>query len=42
MARVIDRLRPYGIFILYGLLLSGALVEIARPVDRLLTRYLPQ
>ena len=41
MARVIDRLRPYGIFILYGLLLSGVLVEIARPVDRLLTRYLP-
>ena len=41
VARVIDRLRPYGIFILYGLLLSGVLLEIARPVDRLLTRYLP-
>jgi Zn-dependent protease len=41
VARVIDRLRPFGIFILYGLLLSGVLFEIIRPVDRLLTRYLP-
>lgn len=40
-ARVLDQLRPFGIFILYALLLSGALYYIWAPVDRFLTRVLP-
>ena len=40
-ARILDRLRPFGIFVLYGLILTGLLGEIIRPVQSLLVRYLP-
>lgn len=37
VARAIDGLRPYGFILLYGLMLSGALSRITRPVqDRIL------
>jgi Zn-dependent protease len=32
-AQVLDRIRPYGIFILYGLLLSGILWQIVEPIQ---------
>lgn len=32
-AQVLDRIRPYGIFILYGLLLSGILWQIVNPIQ---------
>jgi Zn-dependent protease len=32
-AQVLDRIRPYGIFILYGLLLSGILWQIVDPIQ---------
>ncbi|MEW6322080.1 MAG: site-2 protease family protein [Acidobacteriota bacterium] len=32
LAAAVDRLRPYGIFILYGLMLTGALSAIVSPV----------
>jgi Zn-dependent protease len=40
-ARVVDQLRPFGIFILYGLILTGLLGEIVRPVQGFLVRWLP-
>lgn len=40
LARQYDSLRPYGIFILYGLLLSGTLVTIIGPPYAFLTRLL--
>ena len=40
LARQYDSLRPYGIFILYGLLLSGTLVTIIGPPYAFLTRHL--
>lgn len=36
MARVIDRVRPFGIFVLYGLLLAGVLDDMVRPIRQLL------
>ena len=41
VARVLDRLRPYGILVLYALLLSGALFYIYRPINSFLVRWLP-
>jgi len=41
VARVIDQSRPFGIFILYGLILTGLLGEIVRPVQGFLVRWLP-
>jgi Zn-dependent protease len=40
-ARILDQLRPFGIFVLYALLLSGVLVWIAAPVNGFLVRWLP-
>ncbi|MEP7118250.1 MAG: site-2 protease family protein [Acidobacteriota bacterium] len=34
LAGVVDRIRPYGIIVLYALMLSGALFRIAGPVQR--------
>ncbi len=39
-AQVIDRLRPFGIFILYGLLLTGVLDALVGPIRRLLGNVL--
>lgn len=36
MAQVIDRVRPFGIFVLYGLLLAGVLDDLVRPIRQLL------
>lgn len=41
VARVIDQLRPYGIFVLYGLILTGMLGTLISPVQGLLVRWLP-
>jgi Zn-dependent protease len=41
VARVIDQLRPYGIFVLYGLILTGTLGWIMRPITGVLVRWLP-
>jgi Zn-dependent protease len=41
VARVIDQFRPYGIFVLYGLILTGMLGTIIGPVQGLLVRWLP-
>jgi Zn-dependent protease len=40
VARLIDRLRPYGFLILYGLLLTGVLGAIALPVQDAILRWL--
>jgi Zn-dependent protease len=40
-ARVLDRVRPYGIFVLYALILTGVLWEMMQPILRLLVRILP-
>jgi Zn-dependent protease len=40
-ARVLDRIRPFGIFILYALILSGVLWRMIEPIDRLLVRIVP-
>ena len=40
-ARILDQLKPFGIFVLYALLLSGMLVWIAAPVNGFLVRWLP-
>jgi Zn-dependent protease len=40
LADAFDRLRPYGFFILYGLMLSGALGTIAWPVAERLVGWL--
>jgi Zn-dependent protease len=40
-AQTLDRVRPFGILILYGLILTGVLFEMMRPIERLLVRILP-
>lgn len=40
MAGVVERLRPYGILVLYGLMFSGALSRITRPVQSALLDWL--
>jgi len=40
MARALDTLRPFGIFILYGLMFMGVLGYIAGPIDDVLGRLL--
>jgi Zn-dependent protease len=40
MAGVVERLRPYGILVLYGLMFSGALTRITRPVQSALLDWL--
>ncbi len=40
VARSIDWLRPYGFFIIYGLMLTGVLSTIMRPVQRFLLSFL--
>ena len=39
-AAVLDRLRPYGFVVLYGLMLSGILWTIVRPVEEMLLSWL--
>jgi Zn-dependent protease len=39
-ARAINWLRPYGIFIIYGLILTGVLTAILRPVQSFLLSFL--
>ena len=40
-ARVLDRIRPFGILVLYALILTGVLFQMMRPIDRMLTRLMP-
>lgn len=40
VAQMIDRLRPFGIFILYGLVLTGGLAAIVDPIRRFLGNVL--
>ncbi len=40
MAAVVDRIRPYGIFVLYALMLSGAMIRIVGPVQNFLVGWL--
>ncbi|MGE0815426.1 MAG: site-2 protease family protein [Vicinamibacterales bacterium] len=40
VAGLIDRLRPYGFILLYGLMLSGALTRVILPVQRVLRGWL--
>jgi Zn-dependent protease len=40
VARVIDRLRPFGILILYALMFMGVLSAIAGPINRIVARLL--
>ena len=40
MAAVVDRLRPYGIIVLYALMLSGALFRVVRPVQNYILGFL--
>ena len=40
-ARVLDRIRPFGIFILYALILSGVLWQMIAPIERWLVRIVP-
>jgi Zn-dependent protease len=40
VARLIDRLRPWGIFILYGLMFLGVISAIARPIQIAVVRIL--
>lgn len=39
-ARVVDRVRPWGFLVLYGLMLSGVLSAIMRPVQRFVLDWL--
>ena len=39
-ARLVDRVRPYGMFVLYGLMLSGMLRTIVWPVQRAILNWL--
>jgi Zn-dependent protease len=39
-ARVLDRVRPFGILVLYALILTGVLWQMMRPIERLLARIL--
>ena len=40
-ARLLDRVRPFGILVLYALILTGVLWEMMAPIERLLVRILP-
>jgi Zn-dependent protease len=40
MARAIDKLRPFGIVILYGLMFLGVIGAIARPIQIVVVRML--
>jgi Zn-dependent protease len=40
-AQTLDRVRPYGIILLYALILTGLLGEIVRVVLRVLVRFVP-
>jgi Zn-dependent protease len=40
-ARVLDRVRPFGILVLYALILTGVLWQMMLPIERLLVRILP-
>ncbi len=40
MSSVIDRIRPYGIFVLYALMLSGVLFQVVRPVQSFILDWL--
>ncbi len=40
MSAVIDRIRPYGIFVLYALMLSGVLFQVVRPVQSFILDWL--
>jgi Zn-dependent protease len=40
-AQTLDRVRPYGIIVLYALILTGLLGEIVRVVLRVLVRFVP-
>ena len=40
MSAVIDRIRPYGIFVLYALMLSGVLFRVVRPVQSFILDWL--
>ena len=39
-ARVVEQLRPYGIIVLYALMLSGALVRMTRPLQNAILTWL--
>jgi Zn-dependent protease len=36
MAQTLDRVRPFGIFVLYALLLTGVIDQLVRPIESLL------
>jgi Zn-dependent protease len=40
VARVIDQIRPWGIFVLYALMFMGVIGAIARPIELFLVRWL--
>ncbi len=40
MSAVVDRIRPYGIFVLYALMLSGVLFQVVRPVQSFILDWL--
>lgn len=40
MSAAIDRIRPYGIFVLYALMLSGVLFRVVRPVQSFILDWL--
>ena len=40
LSEVIDRIRPYGIFVLYALMLSGVLFRVVRPVQSFILDWL--
>ncbi len=40
MAQTIDKIRPYGIFVLYGLVLLGVIDQLVDPIERLLRALL--
>ena len=40
LAAAIDRIRPYGILVLYALMLSGVLFRVVRPVQSFILDWL--
>lgn len=40
MAQTIDKIRPFGIFVLYGLVLLGVIDQLVDPIERLLRALL--
>jgi hypothetical protein len=40
MVGVVERIRPYGIFVLYGLMFSGVLSRIIAPIQFGILRWL--